>query len=312
MNLKAEVQIPEYDFSLTHKDKILSIGSCFSDNIGLKLKELWFDIEVNPFGVLFNPISIANLIERALENRLFTKEEVQKRNDIHFIFDLHSKLSSTSADEVLQKGNLQLKKTKTYLEEADTLIFTFGTSFYYELKAQNKVVGNCHKVPQSEFERKKVEASLIIKAYKELILKIKLINPKMKFIFTVSPVRHSKDGFIANNRSKSELLLAIGELENLADVSYFPSYEIQMDELRDYRFYAEDLNHPNKLAINYIFEKFVNSLADDKTKNNLTKVQKIVHQENHRVLFPESEEGKKFQETLKEKKKELQKEIFDK
>jgi len=310
MKLQSVISFPEYDFKIDHHSKILSFGSCFSDHIGSKLKTLWFDAKVNPFGVLFNPISIANLLERALDGNKFTLDEVKQRGDLHFIFDFHSQLTDINSNKVLEKANMKLEETLDYLKNSNLLLITFGTSFYYELKENKKAVANCHKMPQELFERKKIKAAAITEIYKELLQKIKILNPTIEILFTVSPIRHERDGFIENNRSKAELLLAIAELEGIKNVNYFPSYEIQMDELRDYRFYSEDLQHPNKLAIEYIFEKFISQLCNQKTIVHMQNIQKIVSQENHRILFPESEEGKKSLKNLADKKAALKALIY--
>lgn len=307
MKLQTIVNIPEYEISFDHHSKLLSLGSCFSDNIGNRLSELWFDIAVNPFGVLFNPISIANLIERSLDSKYFTADEIQERDGIYFLFDTHSNLASTNAHETLKKANEQLDRTKEYILKSDLIILTFGTAFYYELKEESKVVGNCHKMPGGLFDRKKVQSSKIVSIYSDLIDRIKELNPKVNFLFTVSPIRHSRDGFIENNRSKAELILAVEQIcEAESKAFYFPAYEIQMDELRDYRFYAEDLNHPNKLAIDHIFTRFTSSLLDQSNLNLIEEIRKINIQEQHKPLFPDSSATLKALEKLKQKKAELQ------
>lgn len=306
----SKVKIQDYPFSLSHHDKVLSVGSCFSQNIGLKMNELWFDIETNPFGVLFNPISIANLLERSIEQKRFTKEELHQRGDLFFLFDTHGKLADSNPETVLNNANQALKTTFNHLQSSNYLLITFGTAYYFELKEEEKVVGNCHKMPQHLFERKKVQSNQIVTIYKDIFKSILVINPNIQILLTVSPIRHARDGFIENNRSKAELLIATETLENLDFCHYFPSYELQMDELRDYRFYANDLNHPNQQAIDYIFEKFSNSLFSENTKSNLKEIKKIVSQENHRPLFPHSEENKSNLEKLKKRKEELRKKVF--
>ncbi len=296
------MDIPKFPFEIDHKDSIVSMGSCFSDHIGSKLDELWFDILTNPFGVMFNPISIANLIERALEEKFFTETDIQQRKDIYFLFETHGKLADTSAEKVLDNANSALKKLKTQLEKAHILILTFGTSFYFELKEEEKVVGNCHKMPQSLFDRKKVKSDQIVKIYDELLDEIRGINPNIQVVFTVSPIRHTRDGLVANNRSKAELLIACEQLENHAFCHYFPSYEIQLDVLRDYRFYSRDLNHPSDQAIDLIFEEFSKVVFSEEKRKDLKEIQNIVSQEKHRSHFPESEESQLFQKKLLENK----------
>lgn len=312
MKLRSEITLPEYKLNLTYQSKMLSLGSCFSDHIGQKLKTHWFAIEVNPFGVLFNPFSIANLIQRALSKDFFREEEIMQRGEIYFIYDFHSELSSTDEKELLIKANKQLEKLKIYLETSNLLMLTFGTSYYYELRDSKKIVANCHKMPQTFFKKQKGNSGEISALYSSLIKELKKRNPKLEVLFTVSPVRHSNDGFIENNRSKAELILAVEALEKLEYVSYFPSYEIQMDELRDYRFYAEDLNHPNELAFTYIFDKFKKALFSETLCKQILDVEKVLKQENHRLFFPETEESKKYLKDLAFKKSKLEQNLLGK
>lgn len=309
--LMSQVELPKYPFQIKHQSSILSLGSCFSDSIGQLLADLWFPIEINPFGTLFNPLSIAQLLERALNNEKYVLSDIQQAGEIHFLWDMHSRNSDLDPENVLQKANEAIEKTNRFLKHGDLLILTFGTAYYFELKKEKLVVGNCHKQAQSLFERKKADTAEIVKIYTKLFRKIREINPKIQFLITVSPVRHFRDGFISNNRSKSTLLLATEELEKEAAVFYFPSYEIQVDELRDYRFYESDLIHPNSLAVNIIFEYFKKAFFDLTTKDYVEKIQKINAQEEHRPLFPNSIETKRAQEKLKAKKRDLQRKIFE-
>ena len=309
MKLQSKVNLSEYDFNIHLKSKILSLGSCFSENIGSRLQELWFDIQVNPYGIIFNPISISNLIYRSINEQLFSIEEVEERDGVYFLYDLHSKTSALSPEEVIEKANEALIKTKEYIQQADFIFITFGTAFYFELKNNKKVVGNCHKMPSNLFDRKKIETNEIVEIYQSLIQKIESLNPNVQFIFTVSPVRHSRDGFIANNRSKANLILALEAICKRTNAHYFPSYEIQMDELRDYRFYKEDLNHPNKIALDYIFQSFSSTFFDQQTQSILKEIRKVNLQEQHRPLQPESKTYIESQKKLIETKKNLQEKI---
>ncbi|MCB0479249.1 MAG: GSCFA domain-containing protein [Crocinitomicaceae bacterium] len=308
--LFSHIHIPEFPITIDHKDQLYSIGSCFSENIGQILADQWFSIDVNLFGTLFNPISILNLFNRALEKKYFVTDEIQESGGLYFLWDCHGKITDTVKERVLSKANQALDQTHDFLQHGQYLFITFGTAFYFELKKDHQVVANCHKQPQSLFERKKITASEIVSKYEEFHQKLNAINPNLKTIYTVSPVRHARDGFIANNRSKAELLLAIEILEKQHSIFYFPSYEIQMDELRDYRFYSDDFMHPNPLAIKIIFDHFKDSLFTMETKDLFSKISKIKAQETHRHLFPESEDAKRAQIMLAEKKAQLKKEIF--
>lgn len=243
-------------------NRIMMMGSCFSTEIGRRLLENGYKVSLNPFGILFNPSSIASSIERMDSGRPFTEEDVVERVDdarlglkSYVSFAHHGCFARSTKEEFLAGANESLRKAVEDFKEADTLILTFGTAWVFRHSSSGLVVSNCHKIPQKEFVRQKLEISDIVDLYRPLILR----HRDKRWIFTVSPIRHKADGWHGNQLSKATLLLAIEQIQKeFADCClYFPSYEIMIDELRDYRYYNEDGSHPSEEAANLIFERFV-------------------------------------------------------
>lgn len=310
MKFRTEIEIGKSIHKIEHKHKILTIGSCFADNIGEKFSSLKFQILQNPFGVLFNPQSILNSIEISLENRLFNENDLFfHQGEFHSFFH-HSSFSSHKLDEILDKINSTTKQTNKFLNEVDWVILTFGTSFVYKHLEKGIVVSNNHKLPENQFERRKLTNFETTQIISKTIKLIKNQNLKAKIIVTVSPVRHWKDGAIENQRSKANLILALEKIETeCKDVVYFPSYELLLDDLRDYRFYGSDLIHPSEEAINYIWEKFSDTFFDETTLEIIKRIEKIVQAQNHKIRNPESEEGKNFLTNLNKQISEIENEF---
>ncbi len=310
MKFRTEIEIGKSIHKIEHKHKILTIGSCFADNIGEKFSSLKFQILQNPFGVLFNPQSILNSIEISLENRLFNENDLFfHKGEFHSFFH-HSSFSSHKLDEILDKINSTTKQTNKFLNEVDWVILTFGTSFVYKHLEKGIVVSNNHKLPENQFERRKLTNFETTQIISKTIKLIKNQNLKAKIIVTVSPVRHWKDGAIENQRSKANLILALEKIETeCKDVVYFPSYELLLDDLRDYRFYGSDLIHPSEEAINYIWEKFSDTFFDETTLEIIKRIEKIVQAQNHKIRNPESEEGKNFLTNLNKQISEIENEF---
>lgn len=275
-------------------DKIILIGSCFTEHMHEKLKKYKFKALQNPNGILFNPLSISQAIEFYLKNKSIHEGELFLKNGLWNHWQFHSSLSSSEKDSALKIMNSNIESSHQFLCSAKWLIITFGSSIVYELH-DGKVVANCHKAPMDMFTRRMLTLDEIIQTYSKTINEIRTFNPSINIIFTVSPVRHLKEGFVENNRSKSTLILAIAKLiEEFDHCFYFPSYELIIDDLRDYRFYAEDMVHPNYLATNYVWEKFSLACIDGKTRQVFKELDFINNALNHRPLHPESEEHKKF------------------
>lgn len=301
MKLQTKIPIEKADNPIDYQSKLLLLGSCFVENIGDKLGYYKFQLAQNPFGILFHPLAIENLVERAIEGRFYQENEVFEQNGRWYCFDAHSNLSANTSEELLQNLNNDLKETKLQAEESTHILVTLGTSWVYRYINTGKVVANCHKVPQKEFSKELLSAELIQASLKRLIGLFESINPKAQLVFTISPVRHLKDGFVENQRSKANLITAVHQLIKKCDVSYFPSYEIMMDELRDYRFYGTDMVHPNALAIDYIWEKFKSVWINPGCSVSMEKVEAIQKGLQHRPFNPESEEHQKFKKSLQTK-----------
>ena len=295
MKFRTEIEIEKHKSLIEHSDKIFTIGSCFAQNIAEYFRTSRFTILGNPFGVLYNPISIFNSLKLAVEEKQFVESDLIKHQSEWHSFYHHSDFSNHDKKVVLDNINNSIVSTNSFLKNADIIIITFGTSYVYKHLEKEMVVSNCHKIPQKEFSHFRLTYSDTIVAIKNTLELIKSINPKAKYILTVSPVRHLKDGANNNQLSKANLLLAINEIVNSERNSlYFPSYEIMMDDLRDYRFYNSDLVHPNKMATDYIWEKFITSQCSEKCLQTIKEISKIVSARNHRVRNTGSDEHQKF------------------
>lgn len=303
---QTKVEITPSEIKITYEDKILALGSCFAENMGKKMQDLYFDSEINPFGVLYNPVSIKNSLELMLEDKLFDERDLFENNGLWQSFSHSSMFSDTSVEKCLDKINSRLQTSTKFLKESNFLIITFGTAWIFEERKSGRVVSNCHKLPASAFNRRRLTTDEIVTSYSNLIDKLTNKLPNLKLIFSVSPVRHWKDGAHDNNLSKSTLLLAIEELtKRFPSVLYFPAYEIQMDELRDYRFYASDMLHPSDVAIDYIWSHFSDTYFDENTLKIKNDVERLISDLSHRPLFPDSEEFKKFKLSLDKKRSDL-------
>jgi hypothetical protein len=304
MNFTTKITIPQNLNPIDYNSKIVSLGSCFAENMGDKFQYFKFQSATNPFGIIFNPVSIDKIMDRVINEVLFTEEDIFFHNERWHCFEVHSDLSHSDATELLAIMNQILKEIKKQLEEATHVIITYGTSWVYRNIESDGIVANCHKVPQKQFVKELLSVATIQESITNTIDLIQSINPNCHFIFTISPVRHLKDGFVENQRSKSHLITAIHNLlseNNNLQSEYFPSYEIMMDELRDYRFYAEDMLHPSQVAIDYIWELFKESAISETAFATMDAVESIQKSLQHRPFNPNSESHKKFEANLKAK-----------
>ena len=303
MNFTTKIPITQNANPIDYNSKIVSFGSCFAENMGDKLLYYKFQTQVNPFGIIFNPFSIEKLIERVVLQRYFTKDDIFFFNERWHCYEVHSELSDADAEVVLSKLNQILSDTQKQLQQATHIIITYGTSWVYRHIETNAIVANCHKVPQKQFSKELLSIDSIQKSIQNTVSLIATLNPKCNFIFTVSPVRHLKDGFVENQVSKAHLIAAIYATTNTKQqtLNYFPSYEIMMDELRDYRFYADDMMHPSSMAIDYIWERFAATQIDASAITTMELVQTIQKGLAHRPFNPNSESHQKFEANLKEK-----------
>ncbi|MFC2124995.1 GSCFA domain-containing protein [Bacteroidota bacterium] len=277
------------------KSNVLLLGSCFTIHIGEKLKTNKFSTLTNPYGVIYNPISLYNCVKNSLNPDEHIENSILENQGVYRHWDFHSDVSHPDKKELVNKIKDSVNQTSRFIKEADWIIFTFGTSYIFKLKEYDRIVANCHKIPASKFDRSILSVEEITDGFKEAYNLIKAFSADAKFILTVSPVRHIRDTLELNNVSKSTLRLACHGIQSeLNDVYYFPAYEIMMDDLRDYRFYNQDMLHPNKSAIDYIWDKFKKACIDDDTNDFLVQWDKILKALNHKPFFPGTEEHKKF------------------
>ena len=295
MKFRTEINLDKSNHLIEHSEKIITIGSCFAQNIGEYFERFRFDVMCNPFGVLYNPVSILNSFKLVSDNQTFTKEDLIKHNGEWHSFFHHSDFSHHELEVCLDKINSGLKTTSDFLKKADVVIITYGTSYVYRHIEKDIIVSNCHKIPAKEFERFRLSLEETEKVIEETVGLLKSVNKNIRVIFTVSPVRHWKDGAANNQLSKSTLLLAVDKvIKSNSNCEYFPSYEIVMDDLRDYRFYDSDLLHPNKLATDYIWEKFTASMLSENSLSLMKEIEKIVKAREHRVRNVKSETHQAF------------------
>lgn len=285
--LKTDIEIKSSPLKIGYDTPILSLGSCFSDYVATKMGEYKLPVVSNPLGTLFNPMSIADSLELFRDKRY---PDLISFNERYFSLSAHTSLDGRSEEEGKQKIEEAVSLGHTALQNSKYIILTFGTAFVFE--KDDKVVANCHKLPASLFKRRLLEIEEIVSRYTELIAAL----GDRTIILTLSPVRHLADGMADNSLSKAILRVAISRLCRLfsGKVLYFPSYEIILDDLRDYRFYSSDLVHPNETAINYVFEQFTKAYMNDDTLKKMAAVEKIVKAAGHRPFSPQSEEYRKF------------------
>ncbi len=280
------------------------LGSCFVENIGQKLDYYKFRNLLNPFGILFHPAAIRNFLEKVVEQAEYSEDDIFHHNEQWHCLQAHSDLNTSQKGEILEALNSAVEETFQFLKEATHIIITPGTAWGYRFRESGNIVANCHKLPQKNFSKELTEVK---KDFLESVKLVRQLNPSAAIIFTVSPVRHMKDGFVENQLSKAKLIIAVHEvIASEENVNYFPSYEIMMDELRDYRFYTEDMLHPNKVAIDYIWERFSESWISAEAAATMKKVEQLQKGLLHRPFNSESEAHKKFLKDLEMKKQELQ------
>ncbi len=305
--MKLQTHVPlECSLSpISYESRLILLGSCFVTNIGSRLQYFKFRQVQNPFGILYQPGALQNLINRSVRQAQYTPEELFFHGEGWHCYDAHSQMSRLTAAELLQALNQGLLSTLAALQEGTHVVITLGTAWAYRHKASGSLVANCHKVPQKEFSRELMPPGKIEESLKGILADIWEVNPKLHCLFTISPVRHLKDGFAGNQRSKAHLISALHSVleSNHGDhrLSYFPAYEILLDELRDYRFYDRDLMHPNQIGIDYIWEKFRESYIAEDSLPVMQEIDGIQKALQHRQFNPDSEASLKFRESLEEK-----------
>jgi len=310
MELRTKIDPIESEIQFSYDSSVFMLGSCFAESIGKQFQDLQFRCMVNPFGIIFNPVSLMRLIRRINNDEHFDSGDLHKNNGLWFSYDHHSKLSSPDKATLLNELNSKLEESKNFISNCDVLVLTLGTSWVFDHLSSGNTVANCHKVNQREFKRRLLDRDEVIKSLNEAIEEIRMLNEHIKFVLTVSPVRHIRNGLVDDRRSKSQLLLAAYEISEKNDfVEYFPSYEIMTDELRDYRFYDRDMIHPSEFAEDYIWEELTKVWMPDSTIVQINKMKKLIAELNHIPIFPESESEKQRREKLPQKITVMEKEI---
>ena len=304
MQFTTQIPIPKSSQPIDYNSQVVSLGSCFAVNMGEKLNYFKFRNTINPFGILFHPLAIEKFIRYALQQKQFTESDIFYHNERWHCYDAHSDLSNPDKDKLINNLNTAVTATGIALREATHLIITLGTAWVYRHNTTGELVANCHKVPQKEFSKELLSPEIIKQSLENIVSMLQQANPDIHIIFTISPVRHIKDGFTENQWSKANLITALHETLTPASGAgglYFPSYEIMMDELRDYRFYAADMIHPNAIAIDYIWERFTESYISEEAHSTIKEVDAIQKGLQHRPFNAESEEHKAFLEKLQQR-----------
>lgn len=299
MKFRTEIKPEKSVFRINYETSLFFTGSCFSEEIGSYLKRSKFDIIINPFGVLYNPVSVANSLTQIIEARKLTVDELHEYNGSYFSFSHDTSFSSASSAKTLEIINSAIDLAERKLKKANYLFVTFGTARTFRLKSSGETVSNCHKLPAAEFIRELIEVDDIVKLWEDTICRIRTYNKDINIIFTVSPVRHWKDGAHGNQLSKSVLFVAIEKLlSSDKKLSYFPSYELVMDDLRDYRYYNRDLLHPSPEAVQYIWEYFSEKYLNRETLSIYSEIDKIISGREHRISRENRKETRLFKENM--------------
>lgn len=302
MTFHLDFNPPASQQKLRHQEEILMMGSCFSEHIAERLSALKFSVATNPFGIVFNPESICKMLHRIIDKDYFTVVDIFEKEERFFSFEVHSLISSSSANVFLKELNASIDHWHENLKSCKFLTLTFGSAFAYWHLERKEIVANCHKFPNSDFKKRLFSSTNIIDSYSVLLHKLLMFNPKLNIVFTVSPVKHLRDGVVENNLSKAILIQSVHQLIAKFNVChYFPAYELVNDDLRDYRFYEADMAHPNQQAIDYVWQKFADVYFDLETKKLIEKIQEINQAMNHRPFNVLSESHLKFKQTFHQK-----------
>lgn len=285
---------------ISHQDKLLMLGSCFTNNIGAYLQRSKFHCEVNPFGTLYNPISVANGLTLLFGNKKIQEKDLFYHKERWRSFLFHGDYTGSTQQEALTLMNNQVIRGREALKEVSYLLITFGSAWVFEYVENQEVVANCHKIPSKMFKRRRLSVEEIVVFYEKLLASVLCNNSACKVIFTVSPIRHIRDGLHENQLSKSILLLAIEQIvsKNPSQLFYFPAYELLLDDLRDYRFYSADMIHPSPTAIQYIWSFFQDQFFNTETTDLIKACEAIQKKIEHRPSNPKSAEYRGFLEQI--------------
>lgn len=294
MEFRTKIKIDNDGIALTHDQQMMMLGSCFSDNIGSRLTDAMINVIINPLGTVYNPMSVATAVNRIIGNISVSPDELFQANGVWNCFDFHSRFSLADADETLQQMNDSISSAHNHLKHCGTIFITLGTAITYS--RGNSIVSNCHKLPAAQFSRQIRSVSEIVTALDKMVKQLHSFNSNLQIIFTVSPIRHIADGLSTNSLSKSTLRVAIAEIMKLhPDIChYFPSYEILIDDLRDYRFYASDMVHPSDTAVEYIWEIIKSTYFDTQQQQAIVRCERMTKRLRHRPMSQNAEVVEKF------------------
>ena len=313
MDFHLEFTPKQLSQKINHRHQLMLMGSCFTENIGDKLTAYKFRVKQNPNGILFNPVSVKEAIENYIANKVIDERELFYLNEAYHSWQHHSRFSGITKQEAIKKINASTSEAHHSLKTTHFIIITFGSAWVYELTQEatgtkpGAVAANNHKAPADWFSRRLLRNEEAVHVLEDIIVQLQNFNPAMQIIFTISPVRHLREGFVENNRSKAALINAVHTAtESFENVSYFPAYELVIDDLRDYRFFAEDMVHPNYAATNYVWEKFVAGCIDEPSQQLMKVINEINAAVNHKPFNPTSAAHKKFQQLNLVKIKQLQ------
>jgi hypothetical protein len=300
--LKFKLTLPakRSEHPISYRDGVFLIGSCFSENIGTKLNTHLFKVFENPHGILFNPISVIKSLSDCIENKVYTEADLFQLNEVWNCWHHHSRFSGITTKDALEKINNSITKAHAFLKTANHMVITLGSAWVYQLNSQSphsvgQVVANNHKAPANWFDKKLMKPDELVLLLKHMVQALHQFNSQLQIIFTISPVRHLREGLVENNRSKAVLIQGVHEIvETTENIAYFPSYEYVIDDLRDYRFYAEDLVHPNYAASNYVWEKLVETYFNEQTQDIMKQVAELQLAMQHKPFFAGSSQHQEF------------------
>lgn len=311
MKFKTTLDAKRSELDISYRDKLFFIGSCFSENIGKELSNHKFKTKINPFGIIYNPISIFKVLKQAISEKEYSEKDIFQHNEIWKCFDFHSDISDLNSEKLLENINSKIQNTNQFLKETNTLFITFGTAWVYK-NSKDQIVANCHKIPQKSFNKELLDTNEIVDSFNAFYALLNKFNPNISLVLTISPVRHIRDGIIENNQSKAALISAAHKIVNqYENTHYFPAYEYVIDDLRDYRFFKEDLVHPNQMALQYVLSKFETTYFEESTLLQKRSIEKVLKSLQHKVMFEETEAHQKFITNLITQIKNLEKEGFD-
>ena len=295
MKFRTELQIAKSDINIAYSDQLLLLGSCFSENIGHKLSQLKYQTTINPLGIVYHPIPLHNAVTKAIQGKQLGKADLHKNIDgLYTAWNVHSRLSALDVQKTISQMNNGIRNLNESIKAANFLILTYGTAYYYHHKDHGPVA-NCHKFPSTNFEKILSKPAELNSSFNEMYAKIKEVNPNLKVLLTVSPVRHIKDGIVENNRSKAHLVTAVHDIcDSHTNCHYLPSYELLMDDLRDYRYYADDMVHPSVKAIDYIWSKISQYILDPAEAKLRSDILKLLKAAAHRPFNLGSDQHQDF------------------